>query len=129
MDVALERQPHYPFPSMSFKIGPIFPIHNGLRTLPANFPISQLPATGSLLSNFAAAHGSSTNLELMVNMDSGLNGAKSRIMNTEKDPMVEERFQVLAEAVDSPSTAEVLESLRDVSLVLYSLNSYGCTPL
>ena len=88
------------------------------HNLPANFPVNQLPATGSFLNRFADASGSSTNPSVMVNLERGLNGYKANVMNTMDDPMALAKFNELANAVDIQSTESALTDLRSVSPIL-----------
>jgi hypothetical protein len=77
-----------------------------------------LPSHGSAFEDFADAFGSTSNPDVMTNLERGINGYKEDIMNTMDNPTADPRFDGLAENPSLQNTAEALTLLRLVSYTL-----------
>jgi hypothetical protein len=86
-------------------------VNNGL---PAGFDTSILPPQGSFFSDIMDAMGSSSNPEVMTNLDGALNRYKATVVNTDVDPVADDVFDPLAESPTRQNTAAALTLLRQV---------------
>jgi hypothetical protein len=82
--------------------------------LPGNFPTSLVNRDGSFYSDVADTEGSTTNTEVMANLEKNLNGYKARIMNSYENPTADDKFNKFLQNIDIPKTQTALCLLRQV---------------
>lgn len=89
------------------------------NALPVGFPTDNLPTVGSAFTDFADAFGSTSNPDVLTNLEEAINGYKARVYSTTIDPSADETFDPLAETPTVANTQSALTLLRLVSSHLH----------